>query len=98
MTLHENINVVYDPLYSASAPIKHLGCDVMWYKCILFRHPDTSSRPSFTEVLEALSEPETDLLRWSAEDTAVHPQAAVLGAPLEAGVDLYPELQETYSQ
>ena len=31
MTLHENINVVYDPLYSASAPIKHLGCDVMWY-------------------------------------------------------------------
>ena len=29
--IHENINVVYDPLYSASAPIKHLGCDVMWY-------------------------------------------------------------------
>ena len=26
----------------------------------------------------------------------VHPQAAVLGAPLEAGKDLYPELQEIY--
>ena len=28
----------------------------------------------------------------------VHPQAAVLGAPLEAGKDLYPELQGTYKQ
>ncbi len=64
---------------------------------IFFRHPDKSSRPSFTEVLEALSEPETDLLCWSVEDTAVQPQAAVLGAPLEAGVDLYPELQRTYA-
>ena len=26
--------VVYDPLYSSSAPIKHLGCDVMWYNDI----------------------------------------------------------------
>ena len=27
----------------------------------------------------------------------VHPQAAVLGAPLEAGKDLYPELQQMYT-
>ena len=26
----------------------------------------------------------------------VHPQAAVLGVPLEAGKDLYPELQQMY--
>ena len=26
----------------------------------------------------------------------VHPQAAALGAPLEVGKDLYPELQEMY--
>ena len=26
----------------------------------------------------------------------VHPQAAVLGAPLEAGLDLYVDLQRTY--
>jgi len=38
----------------------------------------------------------TDLLSWTEEDTRVHPQAAVLGAPLEAGKHLYPELQETY--
>ena len=67
-----------------------------WYN-LYYRHPDKSSRPSFTEVVEALSEPEIDLLCWSEEDTAVHPQAAVLGAPLEAGVNLYPELQGTYT-
>ena len=39
----------------------------------------------------------TDLLSWSEEDMRVHPQAAVLGAPLEAGKDLYPELQGTYN-
>ena len=62
----------------------------------LFQASGHTSRPSFTEVVEALSEPEIDLLCWSEEDTAVHPQAEVLGAPLEAGVDLYPELQGTY--
>ena len=41
-------------------------------------------------------EPVTDLLSWSEEDMRVHPQAAVLGATLEVGKDLYPELQRTY--
>jgi len=46
--------------------------------------------------VQALSSPVTDLLSWTEEDTRIHPQAAVLGAPLEAGKDLYPKLQETY--
>ena len=61
-----------------------------------FRNADKSSRPDFTEVVQALSSPVTDLLSWSEEDLKVHPQAAVLGAPLEAGKDLHPELQGTY--
>jgi len=64
--------------------------------CMFFRNADKSSRPDFAEVVQALSSPVTDLLSWSEEDLRVHPQAAVLGAPLEAGKDLYPELQGTY--
>ena len=45
--------------------------------------------PDFAELVHALSSPVTDLLSWSEEDMRVHTQAAVLGAPLEAGKDLY---------
>ena len=62
----------------------------------LIRNADRSSRPDFTELVNALSSPVTDLLSWSEEDMRVHPQAVVLGAPLEAGKDLFPELQGTY--
>ena len=54
-----------------------------------------ASHLAFTYV-HVLSSPATDLLSWSEEDMKVHPQAAVLGASLEAGKDLYPELQWTY--
>ena len=36
------------------------------------------------------------VLRWRDIDRAVHAQAADLGGPLEAGQDLYPELQQTF--
>ena len=61
-----------------------------------YRNADKPSRPDFDELVRALSSPVTDLLSWSEEDVRVHPQAAVLGAPLKAGKDLYPELQGTY--
>jgi len=68
-------------------------------RCCYFhsRHPEASSRPTFYQLLQALSFSEAELLVWSEEDMRVHPQAAVLGASLEAGRDLYPELQETYN-
>jgi len=66
------------------------------YLFLYSRHPDTESRPTFSELHEALSQPEAELLGWSEEDKKVHPQAAVLGAPLESGKDLYLELQEMY--
>ena len=64
---------------------------------LITRNVDKSSRPDFAELVCALSSPVTDLLSWSEEDMRVHPQAAVLGALLEAGKDLYPELQGTYN-
>ena len=64
---------------------------------LITRNVDKPSRPDFAELLHTLSSPVTDLLSWSEEDMRVHPQAAVLGALLEAGKDLYPELQGTYN-
>ena len=60
------------------------------------RHPTTAGRPSFEQLRLSLSQPDSALLSWSEEDIAVHPQAAVLGAPLDAGKLLYKELQGTY--
>ena len=64
--------------------------------CYLTRNADKQSRPDFAELVHALSSPVADLLSWSEEDMRIHPQARVLGAPLEASKNLYPELQGTY--
>ncbi len=64
---------------------------------ILFRHPDHSSRPSFEQLGEDLSEPETELLVWTVEDTRSHPHAMTIGAALEASKGLYSDLQQKYS-
>jgi len=63
---------------------------------LIHRNAEKASRPAFAELVQALSSPVTDLLSWTEEDTRIHPQAAVLGASLEAGKYLYPELQEMY--
>ena len=73
----------------------HLAGESCFF-CATCRHPDTVSRPTFSELYQALSQPESELLDWSEEDVRVHSQAAVLGAPLEAGKDLYRELQERH--
>ena len=60
-------------------------------------HPPRStepySRPTFSGVLQALREPSSQVLHWAAEDRQSHPQAACLGATMEAGHNLYPDLQ-----
>ena len=60
------------------------------------RHPDASGRPQFAQLLQVLSRPEHELLSIPEEEGRVHPQATLLGAPLEAGKQLYLELQNTY--
>ena len=60
------------------------------------RHPETSGRPTFADILQKLSLPDLHLLQWSEADKAVHPEASILGAKLEAATDLYTELQQSY--
>ena len=75
---------------------------------LYLRHPEGSCRPTFSEVLDSLLQPESELLYWKSpisedSDEDVHhsttmesDKSAILGAPLEAGEQLYPELQSTY--
>ena len=38
------------------------------------RHPDHSKRPTFTKLVQSLSQPEEVLLKWASEDSNVHYQ------------------------
>ena len=60
------------------------------------RHPETSGRPTFPDIMQRLSLPDTKLLKWSEEDKATDPEAATLGADLDAGLGLYKDIQERY--
>ena len=62
------------------------------------RHPDQSSRPTFIHLLKTLTRSPGQLLSWSHEDTWGVAEAIVLGAPLQAGKKLYPDLQDVYSR
>ena len=63
------------------------------------RDPDKSSRPTFPQLSQELSQNphSTGLLKVGGDNTnKPHPQADVLGAPLEAGHSLYTNLQHSY--
>ena len=60
------------------------------------RHPETAKRPNFSDIMQRFSLPDTKLLKWSEEDKATDPEAATLGADLDAGQELYKDLQERY--
>ena len=62
------------------------------------RHPEKSSRPSFSSLYQTLNREFASLLEWTDEDSQCHPQASLLGAELDAGKDLYSELQWAYLQ
>ena len=63
---------------------------------LALRNVDKSSRPQFTDIVHTLSQSEDQLLYIPEVVTRDHPQAAILGAPLEAGRNLYTQLQNTY--
>ena len=62
----------------------------------MYRHSDASRRPTFSAIFNMLSHSDTHLLSWNDQDKVVHPQASCLGAALEAGDRLYPDLQDYY--
>ena len=60
------------------------------------RNPQHHSRPTFEDLTRELARHPEELLSWSAQDRAVSSKAAVLGASLEEGRQLYQELQAKY--
>ena len=65
--------------------------------CILHRHPDRSSRPTFPQLVEMLSRADFELFVWEEEDLRnSDPQVKLIGAPLEVAKNLYHELQRVY--
>ena len=60
------------------------------------RCPDDHARPSFRDIHLSLSQNQAFVLHVPEEAASTHPQAAVLGAPLEAGENMYIELQKSY--
>lgn len=59
-------------------------------------HPERMSRPQFKEISNILKRPVVELFAWAEGDLRSHPQCSVIGAPIEAGKDLYHDLQKTY--
>ena len=54
-------------------------------------------RPALPDVQVELQRPDFKLLTWMAEDVAAYTEEArTLGAPLEAGEQLYTDIQKTY--
>lgn len=62
-----------------------------------YRHPNASSRPQPSDLLQALLKSVDELLEVPTEDVPADSQAAVLGAPLNEASQLYTHLQNTYS-
>ena len=66
------------------------------YSVFLTRHPAPSTRPTFKDILAALLHDEAKVLDIPVEDASTHEQASLLGAPLEAGENMYSDLQQLY--
>ena len=71
----------------------------MWLnEFVCERNPEPESRPTFPDIQTVLQRPDFKLLTWTAEDVAAYTEEArTLGAPLEAGEELYTEIQKTYA-
>ena len=61
-----------------------------------YRHPETSLRPGFRDIVLTLVGSEQMVLNIPEEDSSSNPLAGVLGAPLEAGENMYTDLQKRY--
>ena len=65
----------------------------------LNRHPEARNRPHPGMVLRTLQKSDRNLLQWSMpDDDKIDGQVAMLGAPLTASDQLYPDLQSMYTK
>ena len=73
----------------------HLLCSIPY--SLLTRHPTASDRPNFSEILSStIKDKQEAVLSIPAKDGSTHEQASLLGASLEAGLDMYKDLQNIY--
>eukprot|EP00731_Ephydatia_muelleri_P014776 Em0008g496a len=73
------------------------GCPLLIYEIMIHCWcPDDHARPSFRDIHMSLFQDQDFVLHVPEEAASTHPQAAVLGAPLEAGENMYIELQKSY--
>ena len=63
---------------------------------ICARDPKAKRRPTFRDVLLTMLENESVVLHISSDVTDSHAQAATLGAPLEAALNMYTDVQKAY--
>ncbi|KAL5491565.1 hypothetical protein EMCRGX_G016873 [Ephydatia muelleri] len=74
------------------------GCPLLIYETMIHCWgPDHNARPSFRDIHMSLFQDQDFVLHVPEEAASTHPQAAVLGAPLEAGEKMYIELQKSYT-
>lgn len=62
-----------------------------------YRHPNTQARPEFKRILLDLVDREDLVLKVPKKDSASHKLAGLVGGPLEAGANMYTDLQWKYS-
>ncbi len=60
------------------------------------RHPETELRPAFRDIVLTLVGNKERVLDIPEEDSSTNPLSVVLGAPLEAGENMYSQLQSRY--
>ncbi len=66
------------------------------HKILTHRHPKTNERPNFGDILTSTLKDKEEVLSIPKKDTLTHDQANCLGASLEAGLEMYKQLQNTY--
>ncbi|XP_064386574.1 ephrin type-A receptor 3-like [Halichondria panicea] len=75
------------------------GCSKIIYQLMMHCwHSESSQRPGFRDIVLMLVGSEKMVLSIPKEDSSTNPLAGVLGAPLEAGKNMYSQLQNRYSR
>ena len=89
-------------MYTHTSTIFVVMANVIHYSMfhsVATRNPLSELRPVFVDILLELMQPDFKLLTWALEDVAAyHEQARTLGAPLEAGEELYNDIQNKFNE
>ena len=99
--LSGHISTVYPPHYTHFVSTHLLGQVYSQsfsspYLNQISRNPEHHARPTFEDITMGLARDPVVLLSWNQQDRETSAKAAVLGAPLEEGKHLYPDLQNKY--